>query len=212
MAVADAVGGSDADTGAGDGPPDYQRVPDGQGGQGESARAAAGRGDASAVGRSDAMRGGGGGVEVDEEQPLLTDGGAGSDQEVRAKVARGAEGAGRRGVSVSVPGCCTIELGGEELLLECTDYTHLHVWAVRGGAEVATGRLAPLCTLAKAGHFIQSFVKLQGRDCIVTGGDDGKVRWPTPIPQTSAPPSVHRHRSRVSERYLVSPSYSRTEL
>ena len=192
MAVADAVGGSDADTGAGDGAPDYQRVPDGQGGQGESARAAAGRGDASAVGRSDAMRGGG--VEVDEEQPLLTDAGAGSDQEVRARVARGAEGAGRQGVSV--PGCCTIELGGEELLLECTDQKHLHVWAVRGGAEAATGRLAPLCTLAKAGHDICSFVKLQGRDCIVTGGGDGKVRWPIPIPQTSAPP--HRCSMRVA--------------
>ena len=154
---------------------DYQRVPDGQ----EEESVAAGGRDASVVGRADAVRGSGGAVEVDEEQPLLTDGGAGSDHDVRARVARGADVAGRQGVSV--PGCCTIELGGEELLLDCTDGSHLHVWAARGGTKAAAGRLEPLCTLAKAGHRIGSFIKLHGRDRIVTGGGDGEVRAFSPF-------------------------------
>ena len=82
------------------------------------------------VGRADAVRGSGGAVEVDEEQPLLTDGGAGSDHDVRARVARGADVAGRQGVSV--PGCCDRArrraAAGLHRLAIC-------VWAAREGTK-----------------------------------------------------------------------------
>ena len=80
--------------------------------------------------------------------------------------AGGGEGAG-------VPGALRCELeGGATLLLSCPDSTQLDVWRVDGGGR-RSGK--PLRSLAKTGHEIWCFAKLEG-DVAATGGDDGEVR------------------------------------
>ena len=82
-----------------------------------------------------------------------------------AAAAAGGEGAG-------VPGVLRCELGGATLLLSCPDGTQLDVWRVDGGGR-RSGK--PLRSLAKAGHEIRCFAKLEG-DVAATGGKGGEVR------------------------------------
>ena len=79
--------------------------------------------------------------------------------------AGGGEGAG-------VPGVLRCELGGATLLLSCPDSTQLDVWRVDGGGR-RSGK--PLRSLAKTGHEIRCFAKLEG-DVAATGGAGGEVR------------------------------------
>ena len=173
---------------AGGGTVAYQRVPDRQdeegraGGDpsqaaGEVVEDRAREERVTAVGRSDADPSPAG---IGETQALLASDRAVSE-EVRLEVTAAAKELGQRGVSV--PGCCPIELGSTELVLECMDFVHLNVWraaevAAPGGVEASVDGKSPLCTIAKAGHIISSFLKLQGRDCLVTGGEAGEVQLP----------------------------------
>ena len=79
--------------------------------------------------------------------------------------AAGGEGAG-------VPGVLRCELGGATLLLSCPDSAQLNVWRADGGGR-SSGK--PLRSLAKAGHEIRCFAKLEG-DVAATGGAGGEVR------------------------------------
>ena len=82
-----------------------------------------------------------------------------------AAAAAGGEGA-------DVPGVLRCELGGATLLLSCPDRTQLDVWRADGGGR-RSGK--PLRSLAKAGHEIKRFAKLEG-DVAATGGKGGEVR------------------------------------
>eukprot|EP01045_Picozoa_sp_COSAG04_P042375 COSAG04_NODE_13356_length_609_cov_1.298039_1_plen_68_part_01 len=66
----------------------------------------------------------------------------------------------------SVPGVLRCELGGATLLLSCPDNTQLEVRRVDGGGR-RSGK--PLRTIAKTGHGIKCFAKLEG-DVVATGG------------------------------------------
>ena len=105
----------------------------------------------------------------------------------RRQAARAAE-----GVGVSVPGCCAVEVGGEELLLSCVDNKRLHVRTVPTSATSGPSATEPdearktLQTISTAGHTISCFLKLPRRDVVVTGGDKGEVRPPTLLPPPRA--------------------------
>ena len=78
------------------------------------------------------------------------------------------------GEGAQVWGVLRCELGGATLLLRSPDEnnTQLDVWRVDGSGR-SSGK--PLRSLAKAGHEIKCFAKLEG-DVAATGGDDGEVR------------------------------------
>ena len=76
------------------------------------------------------------------------------------------------GEGSSVPGVLRCELGGATLLLSCPDSTQLDVWRAPGSGR-RSGK--PLRSIAKAGHVISCFAKLEG-DVAATGGRGGEVR------------------------------------
>eukprot|EP01043_Picozoa_sp_COSAG02_P045275 COSAG02_NODE_4124_length_5744_cov_7.379451_6_plen_243_part_00 len=111
----------------------------------------------------------------------------------RRQAARAAE-----GVGVDVPGCCVVEVGGEELLLSCVDRKQLHVRTVPTSAtsspsatELDEARKT-LHTISKVGHEITCFLKLPRQDVVVTGGEQGEVRPPTLLPPPRAGPHTPR--------------------
>ena len=115
------------------------------------------------------------------------------EEEVRVDVADGVTAATKRprwkapseGLGVRAPGCCAIEVGGEDLLLSCVDRNRLHVRTVPSSTETSRSAAegetrTTLQTIAEVGHSIACFVKLPRQDVVVTGGRNGEVRPPRP--------------------------------